>query len=210
MRRVRRRIMAVVLVVLGMAGCTGEPGEPAGPGASEGWTVTVYYTAVERFHSGATTAVTGCLKLDCENGHDSLGTYPASFVQAVQDEGTGLMKDGRYLNWSEDVGYWLDVAPRDSHGNALRPFESAAADADVLAAGTRFTIADCGTAEDGGAIPEDVCRRLRESHWEITDEFTTGLGGSRHVDVYLGEETGPGFTDSPWYTTLVNADLRIG
>ncbi len=44
----------------------------------------------------------------------------------------------------------------------------------------------------------------------ITDEFTTGLGGSRHVDVYIGEETGPGFTDSAWYTTLENAELQIG
>jgi hypothetical protein len=200
MRAVRRRIMAVVLMVLGVAGCTADPG----------WTVTVYYTAVERFHAGATTAVTGCLKLDCAHGRDSLGTYPASFVQAVQDEGTGRTNDGRYLNWSEDVGYWLDVAPRDSHGQALRPFESAAADADVLAAGTRFTITACGQDEDGSAVPQEVCRRLRESHWVITDEFTTGLGGSRHIDVYIGEETGPGFTDGPWYVTLVNADLRIG
>jgi hypothetical protein len=207
MQRVRRWIMAVVLAVLGVAGCTAVPADPSAPGG--GWTVTVYYTAVERFHSGATTAVTGCLKLACENGHDSLGTYPASFVQAVQDEGTGRTNDGRYLNWSEDVGYWLDVAPRDSHGEALRPFESAAADADVLAAGARFTIAACGHDDDGSTIENDVCQRLRESHWVITDEFTPGLGGSRHVDVYIGEETGPGFTDGPWYTTLNEASLRI-
>ena len=206
--------MTLVLAVLGVAGCTTDPAvrsEPSAPSGSDaGWTVTVYYTAVERFHSGATTAVTGCLKLDCEHGHDPLGTYPASFVQAVQDEGTGLMKDGRYLNWSEDVGYWLDVAPRASDGQALRPFESAAADADVLAAGTRFTIAACGHGDDGSTIENDVCQKLRQSRWVITDEFTTGLGGSRHVDVYIGEETGPGFTDSAWYTTLENAELQIG
>ena len=32
------------------------------------------------------------------------------------------------------------------------------------------------------------------ANWTITDEFTPGLGGSRHVDLYIGEETGPGFT----------------
>jgi len=28
--------------------------------------------------------------------------------------------------------------------------------------------------------------------------------------VYIGEETGPHFTDTDWYTTLTNASLRTG
>nr|BFF24629.1 hypothetical protein GCM10025732_25940 [Glycomyces mayteni] len=35
-----------------------------------------------------------------------------------------------------------------------------------------------------------------------------GLGGDRHIDLYLGEETGPDFTESPWYTTLTNARIE--
>jgi hypothetical protein len=171
---------------------------------SSGWTLTVYYTAVQRYHTGKPTPVTGCPVLDCTHGHTALGTYPADFVQAVHDEGTGHTADGRYLNWSSDTGYWLDSAPRDSAGGALRPFESAAADPDVLRAGARFTIADCGH----GSVP-DVCAKLRASHWVVTDEFTPGLGGQRHVDLYIGEETGPGFTDGPWYTTLEGAALAV-
>jgi hypothetical protein len=54
-----------------------------------------------------------------------------------------------------------------------------------------------------------VCRRLTAAHWTITDEFTPGLGGPRHVDLYIGEETGPNFTDSDWYTELDGATLAI-
>jgi hypothetical protein len=32
--------------------------------------------------------------------------------------------------------------------------------------------------------------------------------GPRHVDVYVGEETGPGFRDGPWCCTLAGAILR--
>jgi hypothetical protein len=80
----------------------------------------------------------------------------------------------------------------------------------VLRPGTRFAIVSCGTAEDGGAISVPVCDKLRTATWTVTDEFTPGLGGNRHVDVYIGEETGPRFTDTDWYTTLTNASLRTG
>jgi hypothetical protein len=172
--------------------------------------VTVYYTAVERFHTGARRRVTGCPRLECAHGSADLGSYPRSFVDAVRDEGTGRTAAGRYLNWSDDTGYWLDDAPRDTAGRPLRPFESAAADRDVLRSGTRFTIVNCGTTEDGDPIGRPVCDRLRSANWTVTDEFTAGLGGARHVDVYIGEETGPDFTGTAWYTTLVRASLRTG
>jgi hypothetical protein len=183
---------------------------PPTHGQSPGWTVTVYYTAVEKYHSGPPQRVTGCPGIDCTNGKADLGTYPADFVTAVHDEGTGLTGAGRYLNWSFDTGYWLDDAPRDAGGRRLRPFESAAADPGVLAAATRFTIAACGRQDDRSQPPEDVCAKLRAARWTITDEFTPGLGGKRHVDVYIGEETGPGFTESPWYVTLEGATLDLG
>lgn len=197
--------MAALLAVL-PAGCGAGPGD--GAASSDGWQITVYYTAVERFHHGDPVPVTGCAVLDCANGSDDLGTYPADFVQAVQDEGTGQTVSGRYLNWSHDIGFWLDSEPRAGDGSPLVPFVTAAADPDVLAPGTRFTITACGAQDDGSPPPEDVCVALRGASWRIADEFTPGLGGPRHIDVYLGPETGPGFTDSPWYITLMGATIR--
>ena len=132
-----------------------------------------------------------------------LGSFPASFVKAVKDEGTGRTADGRYLNWSYDTGYWMDTAPRDTAGRPLRPWVSAAADASVLRSGSRFTIVRCGTAE----VTADVCAKLKAPTWTVVDEFTPGLGGDKHVDVYIGEETGRDFTESDLYTTLESATL---
>jgi hypothetical protein len=168
--------------------------------------VTVYYTAVASLHTGDVERVLGCPSLECDGGSDDLGSYPSSFVQAVRDEGTGRVASDRYVNWSVDVGFWLDSAPRDSHGGVLEPWRSAAADPSVLAEGKRFTITKCGSADDATV---EVCDRMRGARWTVRDEFTTGLGGEKHVDVYIGEETGPGFTDSDWYTTLENASLDV-
>ncbi len=182
---------------------------PPGPAhahtsTSTGWTATVYYTAVLTYHTGPAEAVTGCPVLNCTRGHSNLGSYPRDFVAAVKSEGAGKIAAGKYLNWSSDTGYWLDTAARDTDGRALQPFVSAAADRDVLKAGTAFTIVHCGP-EVAGA----VCKRLMAACWTITDEFTPGLGGPRHVDLYIGEETGLDFTDSDWYTTLDGATLAI-
>jgi hypothetical protein len=126
----------------------------------------------------------------------------------VQDEGTGLISRGRYLNWSSDSGYWLDTAARDTHGRALRPYRTAAADG--LRDGTFVRLASCGRLDDGSAVPASVCRKLSAPRWQILDAFTPGLGGSRHLDLYVGEETGPTFTSSPAYATLEGADVRVG
>jgi len=181
------------------------PPPTTAPSASAGWTATVYYTAVLDFHTEPAEPVTGCPVLNCVHGHDDLGSYPRDFVDAVKSEGAGKIAAGKYLNWSSDTGYWLDTAARDTAGRALRPFVSAAADRNVLRAGTTFTVLHCGR----GAT-DTVCRRLMAARWAITDEFTPGFGGPRHVDLYIGEETGPRFTDSDWYTTLEGATLAVG
>ncbi|MEU8228443.1 hypothetical protein AB0C12_02450 [Actinoplanes sp. NPDC048967] len=175
---------------------------------SSGWELTVYYTAVQSFHDGEPETVTGCRGLDCAHGDEDLGEYPADFVAAVKDEGTGRTVAGTYLNWSYDIGYWLDTAARDTAGAPLRPFVSAAADPGVLPRGTTVRVAGCGHTDDGAAAPEPVCSALRRARWTVTDEFTPGLGGSKHLDLYIGEETGPGFTDSAWYLTLTGASVR--
>lgn len=191
--------MVALLLWAAVASCSSGP--------DDGWTVTVYYTAVAGYHGGDSERVRGCPQYECDGGSpEDLGSYPATFVRAVHDEGTGRIAPGRYLNWSVDVGYWLDTVPRDSAGGALEPWRSAAADADVLAGGARFTITSCGPGDD---VAAEVCDRIRAAEWTVRDEFTPGLGGDRHVDLYIGEETGPGFTDSKWYTTLRNASVHV-
>jgi len=48
---------------------------PCHRGSSGGWTITVYYTAVESFHTGTPTRVTGCPGINCQHGDADLGTY---------------------------------------------------------------------------------------------------------------------------------------
>lgn len=175
------------------------------------WRVTVYYTLVESFHHGLAKAVKGCAEFHCSHGTAPLGSYPKDFLDAVQIEGSGRItagpQRGRYLNWSHSVGWWLDETTRDSAGKPLRPFGTAAADRDVLARGHRFVITDCGKGDDGRKIDGKVCSRLRSAEWTVTDLFRPGYGGEHHADLYIGEETGPNFSKSPWYTELSAATL---
>lgn len=174
-------------------------------GAMTSWLITVYYTAVEHLHDSPPKSVKGHQDIGCEGRKVRLGSYAGSFVRAVIDEGAGLTRSGAYLNWSHDTGFWLDTAARDSHGGALRPFVTAAADPAVLPRGTRFRIVDCGREDDGSAIDDTVAHVMRAAWWEIADEFTPGLGGAHHLDVYLGEQTSTDFTESPWYVTMNDA-----
>lgn len=196
------------MIVAGPAACSRQP--PTSDDVSRhGWRVTVYYTAVESYHRGPLVEVTGCPTADCTRGDEPLGHYPHGFVSAVHDEGTGRITSGphagKYLNWSHDVGYWLDSAPRDAHGRPLEPFRSAAADS--LADGTKLRLVECGR---GDPVPTSVCDRLRDGQWEIRDRFTPGLGGGRHIDLYVGEETEPAFTTSgELYVSLHGARFAL-
>jgi hypothetical protein len=206
--------MACALMACTPHPATAEPGATPGtvaPG-SAGWTLTVYYTAVESFHHGPDSRVTGCPALNCAHGADDLGNYPEDFAVAVRSEGTGRITGGphtgKYLNWSVDTGYWLDTQPRDTNGRPLEAFVTAAAD--DLRQGARFRLVDCGHQDDGSPVPPDVCRRLASAAWQIRDAFTPGLGGPRHIDLYIGEETTPDFTQQPIYLTLADARVAMG
>ncbi|NMO54806.1 hypothetical protein HH310_26925 [Actinoplanes sp. TBRC 11911] len=177
---------------------------------SGGWELAVIYTAVARFHTDKKVSVTGCTKLQCSEGTDSLGRYPGSFVKAVKEQGSGRLTDGRYLNWSYDVGYWLDTAPRNASGGTLVPYVSAAADPSVLPQGTAFTVTGCGhLSNKKSPPPAAMCDRLSAASWEVSDEFTPGSGGDHHVDLYIGEETQKNFTNTQWYNTLSGATLTL-
>lgn len=219
MRTVHRVVPAAlaVVAVLGVLGMTVRACASRSPVAERvtenPWRVTVYYTAVESYHRGEPVHVVGCRGQDCAHGRHQLGRYPGDFVAAVREEGTGRVTSGphagRYLNWSHDVGYWLDDAPRDAHGRALQTMRSAAADG--IPDGTRLRMADCGRLDSGDPVPGDVCRILRGADWEIRDRFTPGLGGDNHIDLYVGEESRPDYTASaPLYVALTDArfDLR--
>lgn len=205
-----RRCLPAVAVLLAVAATACASTDPAAS-ADDGdprWLVTVYYTPVESYHHGRSTAVTGCAHRDCSFGTAPLGRYPAGFVDAVREEGTGRITTGGhaggYLNWSVNVGYWLDDAPRDAYGDVLRPFRTAAADG--LAPGTVVRLLDCGEGEVRG----DVCDRLRAAEWRIHDQFTPGLGGENHIDLYIGEQDSADFTTGPRFTTLYGATVEIG
>ncbi|WP_067820695.1 hypothetical protein [Actinomadura kijaniata] len=180
-------------------------------GKRASWRITTYYTAVQSFHGGRLTEVRGCPRLHCKWGKTPLGKYPADFLKVIKMEGSGRITEGptrgRYLNWSSSVGWWLDSSTRDSRARPLRAWSSAAADRDVLARGQRFAVADCGRTAGGRPLPAKVCDRFRSATWTVTDVFRPGWGGEHHADVYIGEETGPGFARSPYYTTLKGATI---
>ena len=191
---------------------TPTPTPTPGSVSSEAYTITVYYTAVESFHTTAAQSVKGCLIRDCAFGNNVIGNYPASFIKATKTEGTGRITTGanagKYLNWSVDVGYWLDTIPSDGYGGALVPFRTAAADDIALAKGTQFRLVAPLKQEDGSALDNASANRLLSATWLINDQFTPGLGGALHLDVYIGEEDRVNFTNtSPLYTTLINTKI---
>lgn len=178
------------------------------------YTITVYYTAVESFHTDAAVNVSGCLIRDCAFGNKLIGTYPASFIKATKTEGTGRITSGvnagKYLNWSVDVGYWLDTIPSDGYGTALVPFQTAAADDIALKRGTKFLLLAPLIQDDGTPLDTTSANKLLAGQWLINDQFTPGLGGALHLDLYIGEEDRFNFTNqSPMYTTLMNTKIAL-
>jgi hypothetical protein len=180
-------------------------------GKERSWRITTYYTAVQSFHGGKPKAVRGCPQLHCKWGKTPLGSYPEGFLKVIRTEGGGRIttgpQRGRYLNWSSSTGWWLDDSTRDSTARPLKAWSSAAADRDVITRGRSFRIADCGTDRKGRPVPARICDRFRAATWTVTDLFRPGYGGEHHADVYIGEETGPGFARSPYYTTLNKATI---
>ncbi|QIS15434.1 hypothetical protein [Nocardia arthritidis] len=171
------------------------------------WTVGVYYTAVQSFYDGPTHTVRGCADFDCTESDTELGEFPDDFIDAVRDQGTGRITDGphagEYLNWSYDVGFRLDNQPRDPNGAVLQPFRSAAADG--LEPGTRLRLTDCGIID---AKDDRTCAKFKAAEWVIGDESTPGLGGPKHIDLYVGEETEEDLLDATEIITFAGAMLE--
>lgn len=178
------------------------------------WNLTVYYTAVESLHHGRAMTLKGCSEMGCDH-KEIIGHYPMDFLRAVQEEGTGRITSGeyagKYLCWSKRDGYWVDTVPKDAQDAALTPWISAAADVSVMDFGTTFHVQNCGKDdEDGEDIDPNICSKLKNAHWKITDRFEPGLGGKHHLDLYIGEEDQEDFVNSsPKVISVKSASVVI-
>jgi hypothetical protein len=172
------------------------------------WTLVTYYTAVQSFHSGPAQAVTGCRPGadECSNGTDPLGSYPSDFLDAVRAQGAGRITAGRYtgkyLMWDADSGYAVDSAVLDQSDAPLRPFVSAGAEG--IAPQTAFSVLDCGAPADAGG-----CARLRSARWVVTGR-TRRPTDAHTIELYIGEENGPGFGSGPLIIHSHNARTTLG
>lgn len=206
----RTRLPALSLFTL-LAACGGGGGAaptPAQVSATAGWRITIYYTPVMSFYTGAAQTVTGCSDLQCTNRNINLGAFPSDFVAAVQTEGTGKIASNQYLNWSVNVGYWKDTLPRNDRGAPLMPYRSAAADPSVPF-GTTFKIASCGAdTTTGTPTAPNVCSSLQSPSWIVTDRFTAGAAG-QHVDLYVGDQPSANFTSSAGFIDASGASITL-
>lgn len=158
---------------------------------SDGWEISVYFTALEKYYSGPLVELRGCPVIDCSNGTADLGRFPSDFLAAVKEEGSGRLAssvaESGYLNWSVSIGYWLDSAPRDARGSILQPYVSAAADPAIEYVST-FQIDDCGLdVRTGEPVDPRVCDSISRATWIVRDRFTVATV-AKHLDLYVGEQ----------------------
>lgn len=209
------RILALGLLpaLLLLAGCSDDDDSPgSGTILPERYKITFYYTPVESFYGGPPQAIVGCTSIDCGSGLQSLGAYPSDFIAAVRLEGSGRLTSGpyagQYLNGSFGGNFWINPFPPDAYGSSLRPFETAAVNATGLPRGTRFRLV-APLLENGAPIPAGVESKLLASTWNVQDRFEPGYGGTFHLDLYVGEQTTPSFTASPFYLLLENTAIEV-
>jgi hypothetical protein len=193
------------------------PTAAATPVAQGGtWRLTVYYTAVESFHSGPPQAVTGCPPGadECSNGTVALGSYPADFLDAVRGQGAGRITSGKYagrfLTWDADSGYAVDAAVLDASEKPLQPFVSAASDPGI-ALGTAFQVLDCGLdSASGHTTDAGGCARIKRASWVVRSPDRRP-GDSHALELYVGEEDRPDFaTASPLLLHTAGARTTLG
>jgi hypothetical protein len=187
---------------------------PAPPTAA-GWTLTAVYTAVESFHTGNPQPVTGCPPGadECTNGTADLGKHPGDFLEAVRSQGAGRLTSGKYagqyLTWDADSGYAVDAAVLDASEAPIRPFVTAGADPSI-ALGTAFQVLDCGVDRvSGHTVDSGMCARIRAASWVVRAPARQAAG-SRALELYIGEEDGPGFAAGPLPVRTVRARTTLG
>ena len=206
---------AALLLAFAFAGCDSEnDSAPSGSGTvlPQRYKITFYYTPVESFFSGPLQPVTGCPSIDCASGSQDLGAHPADFLAAIQLQGSGRLTSGpyagQYLNGSYSGGFWISPFPPDAYGGVLQPFETAAVNESGLPRGTRFRLV-APLLENGQSISANTEAILLAAIWNVQDRFEPGYGGTTHLDLYVGEQTTPSFTSSPFYLLLENTAVEV-
>jgi 3D (Asp-Asp-Asp) domain-containing protein len=179
--------------------------------ASGDWTLTVYWTPVEREYPRASLErLTSC------DAAIDLGMHDSGFVDDVAGRNgkpaqgwgrvaTPLANGDEYIGWDEGRECFVtSAAPRDAIGKELVPFVTMAGDPSVVKPGTLVHITDCGT-DTGAAVDPHVAARLTGSSWVVTDTGVTG----RHLDMYIGEQDRAEMAASPFYVSLEGAALQL-
>ena len=219
--------LAAALLALAAAGSGREAEAGSGPEAEAGSgpeaeaalprrvgnvTATVYYTPVESYYERERMVKVMAWRDVRTVGKKVPVRVPLLFARHLREEGTGKMRNGRYLNYSfeglgpngDQRGYWLDTCPRDSHGGCLKARQSmAASDGLNIPRGARVRLADCGRGAGRAA-----CSHYRSGKWVVKDQFTTGIAGPRQVDLYYGVQDFRGFRSSGFWTTMRGATLK--
>ena len=161
--------------------------------STNGWHLTVYYTPVEKYHSGEQEHVPG------------VGSFSKAFLDLVRLEGVGKISNGphagRYLQRGGENGFYIVDSPLDARGGALVAFKSAAM-TESTNFGTKIKIVSCGGA------PAIVCNKIKSAEWEVVDRFGYDAG-SRHIDLYIGEENSENFLASELVFEAKNAEVTI-
>lgn len=80
----------------------------------------------------------------------------------------------------------------------------------TLKRGTKFLLLAPLIQDDGTPLDSTSANKLLAGQWLVNDQFTPGLGGELHLDLYIGEEDRFNFTtQSPLYTTLMNTKIAL-
>ncbi|MFB8201800.1 hypothetical protein [Kitasatospora purpeofusca] len=165
----------------------------------DGYTLTVYFTPGQAYYHGPQH---GIHDRACA-GQNLPDTYPADFLDRVGLEGFGKTVHGDYLGWdfTQHCYFVTDRAPVGSHENPLVPWQSVAAN--QLSPGTRLRILDCGQG-----LSPDTCARVKSANWHVDDLCSIGCDDAKHLDLYIGEQTGADIDDQDSYFVTTNAVVQ--
>jgi 3D (Asp-Asp-Asp) domain-containing protein len=191
--------LAAAMAALAPAAVAGEPGRLLGT-----FQLTYYFVAEEERAGSWPLFTPGCSRV--------IALTSETFHHALSLEGTGRLRDGRLINYSEDCGcaragnrgrricyeevdpvrypWGMGARMGESHAR-LEPFRSVAVDPALVAVGTVVFSPEWrgGRWPDGSA--RDGCFRAEDSG--------TGVRG-RHVDLFAGK---PG-----WAKQLQEREIR--
>lgn len=165
----------------------GAPGVPADRGRPIGdFKITYYYKALEAQHSGANTVA--IKDTNCQ----TIKTVPQSFASSLCIEGSGLLEDGRVVNYGQSCGcnpgcsYCYSVLDRNefpwgmgNRSNALIPMRSLAVDTRVIRNGRVIYLEEFdgvqipsiggveGFTHDGCFRADDVGGAIISNHFDV-------------------------------------------